>query len=128
VRSPATTPEALRVPCPRKARMMDADEFRALIALLGGGYNRPGPKDQLGAALTELQPEKLVGFTDQLALAAYAPTGRASAQRTLARNPHAQRNASFSRMPARFRGALSSESRTALRRMGKHGGRLKFSE
>jgi hypothetical protein len=81
VRSPATTPEALRVPCPRKARMMDADEFRALIALLGGGYNRPGPKDQLGAALTELQPEKLVGFTDQLALAAYAPTGRASAQR-----------------------------------------------
>jgi hypothetical protein len=60
--------------------MMDADEFRALIALPGGGYNRPA-KDQLRATLTELQPEKLVGFTDQLALAAYAPTGRASAQR-----------------------------------------------
>jgi hypothetical protein len=98
------------VPCPLKARMTDADEFRALIALLGGGYNRPGPKDQLRATLTELQPEKLVGFTDQLASATYAPTGRARRNGPLMRNPRAQRNASSSRMPPRFRGALSSET------------------
>jgi len=44
----------------------------APIAFLGGGYSRPGVEDQLRAALAELQPEKLVGFTDQLALAAFA--------------------------------------------------------
>jgi hypothetical protein len=97
------------VPCPLKAAMMDADEFWALIALLGG-YSRPGAKVQLRAALAELQSEKLVGFTDQLALTAYATTGRALRNGPLVRNPHAQRNAFFGRMPARFRGALSRES------------------
>jgi hypothetical protein len=72
VRSSATTPEALRAPCTLKAPVTDTDEFWALIAFLGGGYSRPGAEDLLRATIAELQPEKLVGFTDQLALPAYA--------------------------------------------------------
>jgi hypothetical protein len=66
---------------------MDADKFRAQIALPGGGYNRPA-KDQLRATLTELQSEKLVGFTDQLALAAYARPVGLLRNGPLIRNPH----------------------------------------
>lgn len=87
MRSPATTPEALRAPCPLKAPMKDADEFWALIALLGDGYSRPGANYQFRATLAELQPEKLVGFTDQRPPQRTPPTGRASAQRAPGAHP-----------------------------------------